>query len=346
MNRGADQGGGIAPRRILIDDPLRDRLGAHRAEAAQVEAFPAPLAIDGAGARATAARSPRKARRPPGKRRCRRSLCPADSARVRTASTCSMRSYVANCLPVPCLRALETHPPPSRRRARPRHASRGARERQGPPFDFPGGADRGRIRGAARRGDALGGVRGTTGGRSLGTVLESTHCCRHDPCLYYADARETFSLSVRSLGVGVADRVGAPVRPGSTDLIHEAGFSDLSASDTQTSIYLESALAPGDEPTCSTDHDVSVSGIVKDVSTASRLLPFLVILIVLLPPRLPLRVVRPSERLFDTSRGYGPRTEKECPVFPRKPSSPRWDALATGSLIVALLCAAACVQSR
>lgn len=95
--------------------------------------------------------------------------------------------------------------------------------------------------------------------------------------------------------------------------IHGAGHSDFSRSDAQTSIYLESALAPGDEPTCSTDHDVSVSGIVKDVSTVSLLLPFLVILIVLLPPRLLLRVVRPPERLFDTSRGYGLRPPLRAP---------------------------------
>ena len=95
--------------------------------------------------------------------------------------------------------------------------------------------------------------------------------------------------------------------------IHGAGFTDFSGSDAQASIYLESALAPGDASTCSTDEDVSLSGILKDVSPASLFLIFLAILIVLMPPRRLLRTVRPQDSLFDTRCGYGLRPPLRAP---------------------------------
>lgn len=95
--------------------------------------------------------------------------------------------------------------------------------------------------------------------------------------------------------------------------IHGAGFTDLSNRDAQTSIYLESALAPSNESTCSTHQDVSLSGILKDVSPASLFLLFLAILIILLPPRRLLGTVRPQEPSFDTRCGYGLRPPLRAP---------------------------------
>lgn len=102
--------------------------------------------------------------------------------------------------------------------------------------------------------------------------------------------------------------------------IHGAGYTDFSASDTPaSSMYLESAIASsaltaGSEPACPPEQDVSLSGILKDVSTPSLFLLFLAILIVLLPPRQLLRIVRPPQPLlFDTSRSYGLRPPLRAP---------------------------------
>lgn len=102
--------------------------------------------------------------------------------------------------------------------------------------------------------------------------------------------------------------------------IHVASFADAAA----PSIYLESTLATSEREGCSADSqipgeddacwvDVSLSGIMNEVSTVPLLLPFLVILIVLSPPRLLLRLVRPPERLFDIGCGHGLRPPLRAP---------------------------------
>lgn len=102
--------------------------------------------------------------------------------------------------------------------------------------------------------------------------------------------------------------------------IHGAGFAGGAA----PSIYLESTLATNEGDGCSAKQhvsderdacwvDVSLSGILNDISTTSLLLPFLVILVVLSPPRLLLRIVRPPQPLFPTGRGHSLRPPLRAP---------------------------------
>lgn len=102
--------------------------------------------------------------------------------------------------------------------------------------------------------------------------------------------------------------------------IHVAFFTDAAA----PSIYLESTLATNEGSSCSANSqipaeddacwvDVSLSGIINEISTAPLLLPFMAILIGLSPPRLSLRVVRPPERLFDIGRGHSLRPPLRAP---------------------------------
>lgn len=107
--------------------------------------------------------------------------------------------------------------------------------------------------------------------------------------------------------------------------IHGVGFAGAVGGAASPSICLESTLATNEGDGCSSadSHipgeddarwvDVSLFGIVKDVSTAPLFLPFVVILIVLSLPRLLLRVVRPPERLSDTGRGHGLRPPLRAP---------------------------------
>lgn len=106
--------------------------------------------------------------------------------------------------------------------------------------------------------------------------------------------------------------------------IHGAGLIGVASDAVAPTMYLESTLATGDTEACETDRhvsdersacwvDISLAGILKDITTAPLLLPFVVILIALLPPRLLLRIVRPPQPLFPTGRGHSLRPPLRAP---------------------------------
>lgn len=106
--------------------------------------------------------------------------------------------------------------------------------------------------------------------------------------------------------------------------IHGAGFAGAAGDAGAPSLYLESStLATIDDNACAPEPhqgdgsgccvDVPFSSILKDVATASLLLPFLIVLIVLLPPRLLVRGVPPPVPSFATGRGFSLRPPLRAP---------------------------------
>lgn len=106
--------------------------------------------------------------------------------------------------------------------------------------------------------------------------------------------------------------------------IHGAGFVGAAGDVTAPSICLESTLAANDNDACAAQRhgsdesdacwvDVSLGGILKDISIAPLLLPYLATLVALLPPRLLLRVARPAQPLFAASGGHNLRPPLRAP---------------------------------
>lgn len=105
--------------------------------------------------------------------------------------------------------------------------------------------------------------------------------------------------------------------------VQGAGFAGAAGDAGAPSLYLESILATSDDNACAPEPpagdgcgcwaDISLFGIVNDVATASLLLPFLIVLVVLWPPRLLVRGVRPPVPLFATGRGFSLRPPPRAP---------------------------------
>lgn len=77
--------------------------------------------------------------------------------------------------------------------------------------------------------------------------------------------------------------------------------------------YPTNILTAFDSDPCPPDQCASLSVILKNLQATLALLPFLTILLFLLPPRQLLRAARLPEPLFDTSRGYGLRPPLRAP---------------------------------